>query len=164
MKSALLIESMNVLALTKPVKTNYKLTPDATATLADWIGKALLARFYLRRRYAWVLPVAVIWMLGSLPLPGDTSAGVKPIPFDVIGFTLSVTLIASWALAKWRPHPVLFLVDSLWFLLLSAHLLKDVFVDGRGKGWLIFVVFALWMVVNGVKYFRRFRGTSISGR
>jgi len=162
MKSAMLLESMNVLTLSKPLKTNFKLAPEATAALAEWIGKPALVLFYLRRRYAWVLPVAVLWLLGSLPFSGDSTAGTKPIPFDVIGFTLALILIGSWALAKWRPHPILFLVDSFWFLLLSGRLLKDVFVDGRSKGWLIFVVFAGWLVFNGVKHYRRFRGTKIT--
>jgi hypothetical protein len=162
MKGAMLIEGMNVFALTKPTKASFKLAPEATAALADWIGKPALMIFYLRRRSAWVLPVAVIWLLGSLPISGNPASGTKPVPFDLIGFTLALILIGSWALAKWRPHPVLFLVDSFWFLLLSVRLLIDVFVEGRSKGWLVFVVFAGWLVVNGVKHYRRFRGTRIT--
>lgn len=162
MKSVMLLEGMNVLTLSKPLKTNFKLTPDATAALAEWIGKPALIMFYLRRRSAWVLPVAVIWLVGSLPISGNPATGAKPVPFDVIGFTLALILIGSWALVKWRPHPVLFLVDSFWFLLLSARLFVDVFVDGKNKGWLISVAFAGWLVFNGVKHYRRFRGTKIT--
>jgi len=161
MKGAMLIEGMNVLALNKPTKASFKLAPEATAALADWIGKPALMLFYLRRRSAWVLPVAVIWLIGSLPISGNADAGNKAVPFDSIGFTLALILIGSWALAKWRPHPLLFLVDSFWFLLLSVRLLIDVFVEGRSKGWLIFGIFAGWLVITGVKHYRRFRGTKI---
>ena len=161
MKGAMLIESMNVFVPGKPIKASFKLAPDATATLAEWIGKPALVLFYLKRRYAWVLPVALIWLVGSLPIAGNPASGAKAVPFDVFGFTLASILIGSWALAKWRPHPVLFLVDSLWFLLLSESLLKDVLMDGRSKGWLIGVVFAGWLIFNGVKHYRRFRGIEI---
>jgi len=162
MKGAMLIEGMNMLALNKPTKASFKLAPEGTAALADWIGKPALMLFYLRRRSAWVLPVAVIWLIGSLPISGNADTGTKPVPFDAIGFALALILIGSWALAKWRPHPLLFLVDSFWFLLLSVRLLIDVFVEGRSKGWLIFGIFAGWLVFTGVKHYRRFRGTRIS--
>ena len=158
MKTATLMEGMRVLALTKPIKVTFKLMPADTARLAEWIGKPALVLFHLKHRYGWVLPIAILWMLGSLPIPGDSATTV---PFDLVGFIMGTALLVSWALAKWRPHPVLFLVDSLWFVLLAGRLLQDVFMDGRSKGWLVLVVVLLWMVVTGLKHFWRFRGTII---
>lgn len=160
MKSATLMEGVNALVVEQPRKVTLKLKPEGTVALADWIGKPVLAAHYLRRRYGWVLPVAVLWMLGSLPLPGDQAAGVEAMRFDPVGFGLGLTLVVSWAFAKWRPHPALFLVDSLWFVAMAVHLIVGV-VNGRSQGWLVLVVLLLWMVVTGLKHFARFRGVNI---
>jgi hypothetical protein len=161
MKSATLIEGMRALALTKPFKVTFKLPKEAAQTLADWIGKPVLAAHYLRRRYGWVLPVAAIWVFGSLPFSGDPAAGVEAVEFDPIGLGLGVVLIAAWACAKWRPHPALFLVDSIWFLVMAAHLAMGV-VEGRSRGWLALVALLGWMAVIGLKLFVRFRGTRLT--
>jgi hypothetical protein len=159
MKTVTLIEGMRALVFAKPVKVTLKLPPDAAAVVAEWTGKPVLARFYLRRRYGWVLPVAAIWLLGSLPIPGN--AANSSVPFDPIGFGLALVLIASWALAKWRPHPALFLVDSLWFLAIGAQLAWQV-AHGRNHAWLLLLPFLVWVIVSGVKHFLRFRGTHLS--
>jgi hypothetical protein len=161
MKSAILIEGVRALALKQPFKKTFKLTPEATVKLSEWIGKPTLAAYYLRQRYAWVLPVAVVWMLGSLPLRGDPAKGIDAVPFDPIGLGLGLTLVVSWACARWRPHPLLFLVDSLWFIALAGYLVMGV-VNGRSKGWLVLVVLLLWMVVTGLRHFARFRSTTVA--
>jgi hypothetical protein len=161
MKSAMLIEGMGAFALSKPRKVTFKLTPEATAALAEWIGKPVLAAFYLKRRYGWVLPVAVIWMIGSLPMPASPSAELEAKPFDLVGFGLGLTLVVSWAFAKWRPHPALFLVDSIWFLWLAGYLAVEV-LKGRSQVWLVLVALLLWMAVTGFKHFARFRGTRLT--
>ncbi len=159
MKTVTLIEGMRALVFVKPVKITLKLPPEAAAAVAEWIGKALLARYYLRRRYGWVLPVAVIWLLGSLPIPGEATR--PAVPFDPIGLGLGIVLIGSWGLAKWRPHPALFLVDSLWFLAIGAQLAWQV-THGRSKAWLVLIPLLFWAVITGCKHFVRFRGTDLS--
>jgi hypothetical protein len=154
-------ENIRALVLKKPKKVMFKLTPEATSAVADWIGKSLLACLCLKSRYVWVLPVAIIWIIGSLPIAGNPESGVQAQPFDVMGFGLGVGLLIAWAFAKWRPHPLLFLVDSMWCLCLAGYLINDV-VHGRSKLWLILAALLLWMVVTGFKYFRRFRGTRLT--
>lgn len=161
MKSAVLIEGIKVFALSKPVKASFQLTAEACHTIANWIGLSVLASVYLRRRYGWVLPVAVIWMLGSLPLPGDPKSDIKPVAFDPIGFALGATLVLSWAFAKWRPHAVLFLVDSIWFAIMAGHLVVSV-VNGWSKAWLLLLGPLLWMAVTGLKHFYRFRSVDLN--
>jgi hypothetical protein len=158
---AMFSEGMRVLSLKKPKKVTFKLTPETTTAMADWIGKPMLARLYLKRRYAWVLPVAIIWAIGSLPIAGNPEAGVQAQPFDPMGLGLGLALVIAWAFAKWRPHCNLFLVDSIWFLWLAGYLIYDV-VHGRSKLWLILVALLLWMVVTGLKQFARFRGTPLT--
>ncbi len=160
MKSATLMEGMRAFAIQKPKKMTFKLAPEAVETLAEWIGKPLLAGIYLKRRYSWILPIAVLWVIGSLPIRGNPNVGTDAVPFDPIALILGLTLVVSWAFAKWRPHPALFLVDSLWFLAMSGHLVMNV-MDGRSKGWLVLVVLLVWMAMSGLKHFIRFKGMKI---
>lgn len=160
MKTANLIEGMRAFVVEKPRKLTFKLTPEGTKALAEWIGIPLLAAHYLKRRYSWVLPVAAIWMMGSLPLGVETPGG-QAVPFDPVGFGLGLTLVVAWIFAKWRPHPVLFLVDSVWFLVMGGHLVMSV-VNGRSKGWLVLVALLVWMAVNGFRHFIRFRKVTIA--
>ncbi len=160
-KDAMLIEGIPALTLKRPKKLTFKLKPEANSAVADWIGKSVLAALYLKRRYAWVLPVAIIWTFGSLPIAGNPQIGAKAQPLDAMGLGLGVVLLVSWAFARWRPHPMLFLVDSIWFLWLAGYLIYDV-VNGRSKLWLLLIAFLLWMVVTGFKHFARFRGTRLT--
>ncbi len=160
MRTATLVEGMRAFALQVPIKTTFNLTPEATAILAEWIGKPVLAAVYLKRRYGWILPIAILWILGSLPIRGNPEAGVAAVPFDAIAFVLGSILVVSWAFAKWRPHPVLFLIDSMWFVAMGGHLVMTV-VNGRSKGWLVLVLLLVWMVINGLKHFMRFKNTKI---
>jgi hypothetical protein len=161
MKSAMLIEGIRALALQKPIKATFKLEPEGVSALGDWIGKPVLALYYLKRRYGWVLPVALLWVVGSIPIPGDPATGREPVPFDVVGLILGLALVAAWGWAKRRPHPALFLVDSLWFLAMAGHLAMDVASGRSSKGWLVLIALLGWMVVSGLKHFIRFRGTRL---
>jgi len=110
MKSATLIEGMRAFSINEPRKLTFKLSREATTTLAEWIGKPVLAACYLRRRYAWVLPVAILWILGSLPLPGDPSRNVNSLPFDPFGLVLGW----SWSLPGRLPSGVRIRPCSWW--------------------------------------------------
>ena len=161
LKDVMLSESLNVLAVKKPRKLTFRLPHEATSAVAEWLGEARLASFYLKQRYSWVLAIAIIWIFGSLPLPGDPDAGVEAVPMDVFGLVLGIFLAIAWLFAKWRPHPVLFLVDSIWFLGLSVYLSLEVW-NGRSALWMLLVAILLWMAIKGFKHFSRFRGTQMN--
>ena len=164
MTSATVIEGMSALALTKPVKLTFKLPRETLAALVGWIGRPTLARSYLKRRYAWVLPVAVLWVLGSLPIPGDPATGQEGHAIDPVGIGLGVALVFAWAWAKWRPHPALFLFDSLWFLVMAGHLAVDVANGRASKGWLLLVALLVWLVLTGFRHFVRFKGVRLAAK
>ncbi len=154
-------DNIRALVLKKPKKVTLKLTPEASTALANWVGDSSLAGFHLKRRYAWVLPVAIFWMLGSLPISGNAEAGVQAHSFDIFALGMGIALLGACGFAKWRPHPILFLVDATWFLALAGYVTRDV-VHGHSKFWLLFAAWCLWMVVTGLKQFVRFRRISIS--
>ena len=154
------MEGMRVLGVTKPFKVTLKLTPEAATAVTAWFGAPFLAANYLKRRYGFVLPWALIWMIGALPLPGSAVSGLEAKPFHPLDFCLGAILVVAWALAKWRPHPGLFVIDFLWFGWVAVSLTLSVF-DGRSKLWLLLVCLLGWMAVTGLKHFIRFRGTVI---
>jgi hypothetical protein len=154
------LERLRVLSVVKPFKATLKLSPEAAAAVTLWFGASFLAMAYLKRRYSFVLPWAILWMIISLPLPGNDAAGIAPQPFQPGEFLLGATLVGAWALAKWRPHPALFLVDFLWFGSLTVQLTWSIFA-GRNPLWFVMVALLGGMAITGLQHFLRFRGTKM---
>ncbi len=161
MKSVVLMEGTRALVVQQPHKVMFKLTPDGVRALAEWIGRPFLASFYLKRRYTWVSLWAFLWVVGSLAtlLPAPRF-GITP-QFDLTIFLLGVALLVAAGFAKWRPHPILFLVDGIWFACVAVHLAVNVLTHNRSRAWLVFAAVMIWMAVTGVKHFIRFRGTKL---
>ncbi len=161
MKSVVLMEGTRALVVQQPRKVMFKLTPDGVRALAEWIGRPFLASFYLRRRYTWVSLWAFLWVVGSLAtlLPAPR-VGITP-QFDLTFFLLGVALLVAAGFAKWRPHPVLFLVDGIWFACVAVHMTTNILLHGRSKGWFVLAALMAWMAVTGFKHFVRFRGTKL---
>jgi len=159
-KPGTFIEGLRAFSVEQPRKIIFKMSKEGAQALADWIGKPYLAARYLKGRYGWVslwafLSLAIV--LGEL-FPSQRS-GVAP-HFDFKLFTLGVVLLIATAFAKWKPHAVLFLIDSLLFLSLGINLTIEV-IFGRSKGWLVLAALLGWAAVNGFGHYRRFRGVKI---
>lgn len=153
-------EGLRLVEVKKPRKILFRMTAGGADAFADWIGKPLLAARYLKQRYAWISMFAILWALscfGSLIPPATGKAAPS---LDITYFLLGVFLFASTAFAKWRPHPILFLVDALWFLSVAVNLAITV-VYGRSKWWLIAVILLVWVAIKGFRHFGRFRGINI---
>lgn len=162
MKSAIFLEGIRVLNLKEIRNANLKLTPAATKALADWIGTSFLASFYMNRRYKMLLPWGLIWTLASLlPLAPPPRSGMA-LHFDLIALFLGVVLLGAWAVAKWKPHPILFLVDAMWFACVAVRLTLQIFEFNRSRAWLIVVALMVIASVTGFKHFIRFRNATIS--
>jgi len=161
MKTVVMMEGTRALMVQQPQKLIFKLTPEGMTALADWIGKPFLAAFYLKRRYAWVSVWAFFWVVGSLiTLISPARDGSGP-HFDLFGFLLGLALLAASAFARWRPHPILFLVDSIWFCTVAVQLTVSI-TQGRSKGWYLLVALLAWAAFTGFKHFIRFRGTKLA--
>jgi hypothetical protein len=160
-KEVSFLEGIHTLGIAKPVKVFLRLSPAAEAALADWLGKPFLAAYYLKRRYAWLLPWAILWMLGTLLMLLPAPEGQPQVPFDPVSFVLGITLLISCLLARWRPHPALFLVDGLWFATISLRWAGSLMFEERSAWWLIFVALLAWMAVTGFRHFFRFRGVKL---
>lgn len=144
------------LAVRKPVKRAFKLDPPAWSALTEWVGRDTRLRMALRQRLGYGVPLGLLVLATSIPLSGDPEAGIPAVPFDPLAATLGTLLVASALLARWRPHPVLFLVDSAWFAALAASIVVRV-AFGDNPLWLILVVLQLLLVWSGLSLYRDLR-------
>ena len=161
MKSVIFLEGMRFLSFKEPRKVNLKLTPAGAKALADWVGLSFLASFYMNRRYKMLLPWAVVWVMASLMPLVPSPSGVKP-HFDAVALILGLVLLGAWAMGKWRPHPILFLVDAVWFACVAVRFSLHVIQLDRSKAWFILVALMVVAAITGFKHFIRFRNTTIS--
>ena len=143
-------------------KRVFQLSRDDFAALLGWIGppthRDLVAA--LKKRFVWVLPIAVVFVLTAMPFSGDPAAGMDPIAFDPLWFGLGISLLAVGVVSRFVPHRIFFLVDSLWFLILVGAALYDIAFTGASWLWFAIVPLQISLVVGGVKQYRRFHAVS----
>ena len=131
-----------VLSVRKPSKRTFKLPADAWEELKRWLGWDTRLRIALKRRTGMGIPMGLVFLL----------SGILASPMNAV---LGVLLIAGTILARRRPRPWLFLLDSLWFALLAASLMFAI-VQGWSPLWLILVALQLQLVWSGIAHFREF--------
>jgi hypothetical protein len=153
--------SARTLMVRVPKAKAFKIQPEAYEAIERWLRPFTRSDVaaILRTRLRWTLPIAILFIITSLPLPGDPDAGIEALPFDVVGFVLGVGLIVLGILARVAPHRNLFLVDAVWFLLLAADTVYSVFVQGKSQWWLLFAAFLVWVASTPLELYRRFDST-----
>lgn len=109
----------------------------------------------LKHRFKFVLALGIIFMGLSLPMDGDPAAGLEPIPFDTLDFCLGLSLALLAVTSKFVTHRVFFLFDSLWFALLAASLIYDIFT-GSSWIWALLVFLHIKLILSCVRSYRRF--------
>lgn len=140
----------------------WKLEEDQIATIEEWIGpprREHLA-FALKQRYGLGLPIGLFLILTALPFPGDPSAGIDPMPFNLVSAILGGGLIVLWAFSRWRPHPALFILDAAWFALLALDTVYDIATGTSSMWWLIFAAVVMVFAQSGLGLYKKYRGLS----
>jgi hypothetical protein len=145
------------LTVKQPRRRTFQLDETSFKALQEWLGPAILLKLALRARLMAAIPVGAFWMVTSVPLGCEKALGVEtPTPVDPFGLVMGVVLFVMGFVAQTRPHRVFFLLDSVWFMALSAWILVRIAVGTDGPFWLIFVAWCVMLVVAGVQSFRRF--------
>jgi hypothetical protein len=147
------------LVVKKPRRTTLQLDPDGFRRLSRWIGGPTLLRMALKRRLSWTIPIGILFVVISVPLPGDLEAGIEAVPFNPVSAVLGTALIVQGVASRLWPRPVFFLLDALWFCGLAADTVYRV-TQGQRPYWLVFVVLQVGLAVGGLRLWRRFQGTS----
>jgi len=142
-------------------KTKLKLKLDASARqrLETWLGPPTEERLRtaLRSRFAYCLPIAIVIVLTSLPMPADPLSGLPAVPFGYFGALLGMSLAGLWMLARYRPMKELFLLDVLWFVLLAVRFTWNVVDSMTSPFWLLFLPVLLFSAFTDVLYYTDFR-------
>ena len=154
-----MLGSSHALVVKMPKSKAFQLDAEAYQVVEDWLRPYTRADVatILRARLKWTLPIALLFMVTSIPLPGDPEQGVPAVPLDLVGFALGAGLIALGVLARKRPHPVLFLADAIWFLLLAVQNVWMVAARGSSPWWMLFSAFLIWVAMTPLGFYRRFR-------
>ncbi|MEW6111987.1 MAG: hypothetical protein AB1664_07645 [Thermodesulfobacteriota bacterium] len=146
------------LLLFEPKRTAFKLDPDQLGRLKEWFGPPTPARLQrvLKPRFSFCIAIGILYLVVSIPLPGDPVSGMDPIPFDPVGAFLGVSLLALALLAKFRPSRILLLLDAIWFLLLAVNVGIGIY-SGNSPWWLLLGAVLIWSAFEAYRDFQRLK-------
>jgi hypothetical protein len=135
----------------------FSLHKDLLAAIKKWLGPLTKngLKAALRRRLKWSIPIAIVFIVSSFPLPADPELGIQQVPLDLTGLVLGISLLGIALLSRVWLRRELFLLDALWFGLLSIDVVVGV-VRGNNPIWLIVVVFLLAGASGGISEYKRF--------
>jgi hypothetical protein len=154
---AALDEPRKRLTVKQPRRRTFQLDDASLRALREWLGPEVLLKVALRSRLMAAIPVGAFWMVTSVPLGCEKALGVDtPTPVDPFGLVMGIMLFVIGFVAQSKPHRVFFLLDSIWFLALSAQITMRVIAGTDGPFWLIFAAWCVLLIVSGVQLFRRF--------
>lgn len=145
------------LVIRVPKQILFKMGKTQAAAVKQWLGPPTFMglKIALKRRLKWSIPIAILFIVTSLPLPGDPETGIEAVPFDPVSAFLGVVLLGMALLAKIRPMRILFIVDAFWFFLLALRVAGGV-IRGTSLLWLIVVVFLLFAAFGSISEYNRF--------
>lgn len=138
-------------------KVVFKLDRDQAVLFKNWMGPPTMAglRAALKRRLRWSLPIGILFVLASLPLPANPEAGLEAVPFDPVIASFGVSLLVLSILTRLWHRRVLFLLDGIWFSLLALNLAAGI-VRGDSPWWIIVVMLLIMGAKSGFSEYRRF--------
>jgi hypothetical protein len=143
--------------LEKKKEMIFDLPQDVHLAMQAWIGPLTKEdlKIALKEQLRWTLPIGVLYVFSSMPIAGNPSAGLPPVPLDLLGMILGSLLVLTAMMAKVVPHRAYFLIDSLWFLVMAGYNIANV-IQGGSLWWLLLVGLQLQLSNKGVHDFRRF--------
>jgi len=138
-------------------RVDVELERSQVALLKEWLGPPTIRRLKvaLRRRLKWCLPVGIMFVFTSIPLPADPEVGLEAVPFDAVSAFLGASLIAITILTRIWFRRILFLLDGVWFSLLALDVTVGIF-RGDSLWWAISVIALILGANGGFSEYQRF--------
>jgi hypothetical protein len=140
----------------KPV---FRLSKAHFEQLLRWLGPPSKARLTaeIRRRTRALVPIALLFVLTSLPCPGDASSSIQAIPFDLSAMILGLGLIVIFGVGRLYPHRVIFLLDAIWWIGLATDNFHGISTGKLGGFGLALAVVALIFSFSALKLFAHYK-------
>ncbi|MBC8003438.1 MAG: hypothetical protein H7X97_12695 [Opitutaceae bacterium] len=134
--------------------------PGPYRQLKEWVGPPGYEqlKFELRRRSGWTLAMGIIFVFLALPATGNPTADIPNRPLSPFLLILGLLPLAMWAIARFRPHAVFFLVDAAWFTALGASLVLRIW-HGESLWWLVVVALNSLMVLGAWTLYQKYSQT-----
>jgi hypothetical protein len=139
----------------KPIGKVLQMDEQNFQAFADWLGYKPMLKLSLGQRYSWVLGTGILFVISSIPMPGDPQKGIPPIPWNPLDFGLGACLILIGYLSKKLPHRGCFALDSAWFFVLALTTFSNLIASGS-HFWFPIVALQLSLGVSGFLLWRRF--------
>jgi len=139
------------LVVRKPLKRNFKLDPPGWSALTEWVGRDARLRMALRQRLAFGIPLGTLLVFAALLPPATPEAA--GVAGRIWTATLGALLVAGAALARWRPHRVLLLMDCALIAVVAGSIVFRL-AHGASPLWIILIVMQLLFVWSGVSLYR----------
>ena len=138
-------------------KVVIELEPSQVALLKEWLGPPTIRglKVALKKRLNWCLPIGILFVLTSIPLPADPEVGLEAVPFDAVSAFLGASLIAITILARIWFRRILFLLDGVWLSLLALDATVGIF-RGDSLWWAISVIALILGAKGGFSEYQRF--------
>lgn len=131
---------------------------DASVTaLLRGLGPHLAVRWLLGQHVRFFLAIAILFLLTSIPVPGDPASGAEPIPLDWMGIVLGLGLVVIAIAARYRPQAWLFVLDAGWLFVLAATGVADVVRGAASPWWLLLYAALASSAWTAVRLYRRLR-------
>lgn len=142
-------------------KVIFKLNRTQADSFKDWLGPPTMIglRAALKPRLRWSLPIGILFVVASLPLPANPEAGLEAVPFDPVLGLFGVSLLVLSILTRIWHQRILFLLDGIWFSLLALHVAAGV-LRGDSSWWAIVVILLIIGAKSGFSEYRRFASLS----
>ncbi len=127
------------------------------ALLKEWLGPPTIRglKVALKKRLNWCLPIGILFVLTSIPLPANPEVGLEAVPFDAVSAFLGASLIAITILARIWFRRILFLLDGVWLSLLALDATVGIF-RGDSLWWAISVIGLIFVAIGSFLEYQRF--------
>lgn len=148
-----------MLTVTMDKKLVFRLNDEQVLAITRWHGPLTtldLAQLQ-KERYKWLLPIAIVLIVVSLPALTDSTSLMHNTISGILNLGLGIFLLVIYLLSSVSLTRIVFLMDFLWFILAGVVVAIDVIIAQRYISLVLIplLVLGAW---SGMYEFRRFRG------
>jgi hypothetical protein len=128
----------------KNPKLSCRMDKEAARKLAEWFGPPTPADLAaeVRKQSSWIWIIGLLLILLATHSPGNPQLEFRPLPL-----VLGAVLLVIWGIGRLKPHPVLLLINCLWFLLCAATLAFRIYQGGSWY-WSIMIVLNCFLALG----------------